>query len=191
VLRAPFAGVVTKFDIAPGELVEPERELMTVTDISTLWVLADVYEKDLARVRVNSDVKIRVDAYPDRMFVGRLTYVGDSIDPETRTAKVRCVIANPDGALKLAMFVKVAVATTDSREGMVVPVAAVQRIDGQSVVFVRQNATRFERRGVEVGNMAGDVVEIRSGIRAGEVIAGAGSFYLKTAALRGRIGDEH
>lgn len=190
-LRAPFAGVITKFDIAPGELVGPDRELMTLTDISTLWVLADVYEKDLAKVKVNSDVNIRVDAYPDRIFVGRLTYVGDSIDPETRTAKVRCVIANPDGALKLDMFVKVAVATTDSREGIVVPAAAVQQIDGQSVVFVRQSPSRFERRNVEVGNTAGVVVEIRSGIRAGEVIAGAGSFYLKTALLRATIGEQN
>ena len=189
-LRAPFTGVVTKFDIAPGELVGPDRELMTLTDLSTVWVLADVYEKDLAKVKVNSDVNIRVDAYPDRIFVGRLTYIGDSIDPQTRTAKVRCVIANPDGALKLDMFVKVAVATTDSREGISVPVEAVQQIDGQSVVFVRQTPTRFERRNVELGNTAGNIVEIRSGLKAGEVIAGAGSFYLKTALLRETIGDE-
>jgi cobalt-zinc-cadmium efflux system membrane fusion protein len=190
VLRAPFAGVVTKFDIAPGELVEPERELMTLTDLSTLWVLADVYEKDLAKVRVDTDVNIRVDAYPDRIFVGRLTYIGDSIDPQTRTAKVRCVIANPDGALKLDMFVKVSVPTNDKREVLTVPAAALQQIDGQSVVFVRQSPSRFERRNVEVGRTAGDVVEIRSGLRAGEVIAGAGSFYLKTALLRETIGDE-
>ena len=190
ILRAPFSGVVTKFDIAPGELVGPDRELMTLTDLSTVWVLADVYEKDLAKVKVNSDVNIRVDSYPDRVFVGRLTYIGDSIDPQTRTAKVRCVIANPDGALKLDMFVKVAVATTDSREGISVPVAAVQQIDGQSVVFVRQSPTRFERRNVEPGNTAGDVVEIRSGLKGGEVIAGTGSFYLKTALLRETIGGE-
>ena len=189
-LRSPFSGVVTKFDIAPGELVGPDRELMTVTDLSTVWVLADVYEKDLAKVKVNSDVNIHVDAYPDRVFVGRLTYIGDSIDPQSRTAKVRCVIANPDGALKLDMFVKVAVATTDSREGISVPVAAVQQIDGKPVVFVRQSPTRFERRDVVLGNTAGDVVEIRSGLKAGEVIAGAGSFYLKTALLRETIGDE-
>lgn len=190
VLRAPFPGVVTRFDIAAGETVEPDRELMTLTDLSTVWVLADVYEKDLAKVRVNTNVDIRVDAYPDRAFVGRLTYVSDTIDPQTRTAKVRCVIANPDGALKLEMFVRVSVPTTDSQQAILVPAAALQQIDGQSVVFVRQSPSRFERRNVEVGNTAGDVVEIRSGIKAGEVIAGAGSFYLKTALLRERIGEE-
>jgi cobalt-zinc-cadmium efflux system membrane fusion protein len=189
-LRAPFAGVVTKFDIAPGELVEPDRELMTLTDLSTLWVLADVYEKDLAKVKVDTDVNIRVDAYPDRIFIGRLTYIGDSIDPETRTAKVRCVIANPDAALKLDMFVKVSVPTNDNREVVTVPAAAIQQIDAQTVVFVRQSASRFERRNVDVGGTAGGVVEIRSGLKTGEVIAGAGSFYLKTALLRETIGDE-
>ena len=185
VLRAPFAGVVTRFDIAAGETVEPDRELMTLTDLSTLWVLADVYEKDLAKIKVNSDVDIRVDAYPDRVFVGRLTYVGDTIDPQTRTAKVRCVIANPDDVLKLEMFVRVSVPTHDNREALTVPAAALQQIDGQSVVFVRRSPSRFERRNVDVGITAGDVVEIRSGVRADEVIAGAGSFYPEVGTAPG------
>ena len=191
VLRAPFSGVVTKFDVARGELVEPDRELMTISDLSTVWVLADVYEKDLAKVRSNSDVTIRVDAYPGRLFSGRLTYISDIIDPQTRTAKVRCVVSNPDGALKLDMFAKVAVATTDSRDAIVIPATAVQQIDGQSVVFIQQTPERFVRRDIELGVSAGDVVEVTSGLQGGEVIAGAGSFYLKTAALQDRIGDEH
>jgi membrane fusion protein, heavy metal efflux system len=190
ILRAPFAGVVTKFEVAAGELVEPDRELMTVTDLSTVWVLADVYEKDLAKVKADTNVNIKVDAYPDRQFVGRLTYIGDSIDPQTRTAKVRCVIVNPDGALKLDMFVRVSVPTRDNREAIIVPAAAVQQVDGQPVVFVRQSPTRFERRLIKVGVTAGDSIEVLSGVAAGEVIAGTGSFYLKTALLRERIGGE-
>ena len=190
VLRAPFAGVVTTFDVAAGEIVEPERELMTITDISTVWVLADVYEKDVAKVMLNTDVNIRADAYPERVFVGRLTYVSDIIDPETRTAKVRCVVENPDGALKLDMFARVAVPTSESRQTIVVPATAVQQIDGQSVVFVRQSPVRFERRIVTVGIASGDLVEITSGMTEGERIVGAGSFYLKTALLRERIGEE-
>jgi len=190
VLRAPFTGVVTRFDVAAGETVEPDRELMTLTDLSTVWVLADVYEKDLAKVRVNSDVDIRVDAYPDRVFTGRLTYVGDTIDPQTRTAKVRCIVANPDDLLKLEMFVRVSAQTHNNREALTVPAAALQHIDGQSVVFVRRSPSRFERRNVELGSVAGEVVEIRSGIRANDVIAGVGSFYLKSALLRDRIGED-
>ncbi len=89
------------------------------------------------------------------------------------------------------MFANVAVATTDAREAIVIPAAAVQQIDGGSVVFLRQTPERFLRRNVQLGVSAGDVVEVVSGLKAGDAIAGAGSFYLKTAALRDRIGYEH
>ena len=190
-LRAPFAGIITKYDVAAGEVVEPEREMFTITDLATVWIQADVYEKDLGKVRAPVDVAIKADAYPDRVFTGRLTYVSDVIDPATRTAKVRCVVANPDDALKLDMFVKVAIPTNDRRSAVVVPVLAVQRVDEQHIVFVKQSATRFERRIVQTGTVVGDFVELTSGVKAGEAIVGAGSFYLKTALLRERIGDEN
>ena len=190
-LRAPFAGIITKYDVAAGEVVEPEREMFTITDLATVWIQADVYEKDLGKVRAPVDVAIKADAYPDRVFTGRLTYVSDVIDPATRTAKVRCVVANPDDALKLDMFVKVAIPTNDRRAAVVVPVAAVQTVDEQHIVFVKQSTTRFERRIVQTGTVAGDLVELTSGVRAGESVVGPGSFYLKTALLRERIGDEH
>jgi len=191
VLRAPFAGVVTKLDAAVGEQVDTGRELFTIADLSSVWVLADVYEKDLARLRKNADAIIRVDAYPDRPFKGRVSYVSDLIAPETRTAKVRAVVANPDGALKLDMFARISVPTIEEREAVVVPADAVQQVNNQPVVFVRQSATRFERRDVRLGASAGDVVEILDGVKPGETVVAAGSFYLKTALLRERIGDEH
>lgn len=191
VLRAPFAGVVTKIDAAIGEQVATDRELLTIADISSVWVLADVYEKDLAKIRRGADVTIRVETYPDRTFTGQVQYISDLIDPATRTAKVRAVIANRDGALKLDMFARISVPTTEQREAMVVPVDAVQQIDNQPVVFVRQSGTRFERRDVTLGPSAGDVVEVLGGVKPGETVVAAGSFYLKTALLRERIGDEH
>jgi cobalt-zinc-cadmium efflux system membrane fusion protein len=191
VLRAPFDGVITKYDVAQGEVVEPEQELFTVTDLSQVWVLADIYEKDITKVRAGTNAIVRVDAYPDRAFNGRVTYVADLIDPRTRSAKARVVVANPDAALKLDMFARVSVPTADARDALVVPVAAVQTIDNQSVVFVKAGDTRFERRSVELGATAGDLIEIRSGLTAGDAVVGAGSFHLKTALLRERIGDEH
>lgn len=190
-LRAPFAGVITRFDVASGEVVEPEKELFTVADLSSVWVLADVYEKDLARVAREGRVAITVDAYPGRIFSGQITHVSDVIDPATRSAKVRCVVENSDGALKLDMFAKVALGTGDTRSTTSVPVDAIQQVDGQSIVFVRQSPTRFERRNVRLGRQAGELVEVLSGIENGQTVAGKGSFYLKTALLRERIGDEH
>lgn len=191
ILRSPFAGVVTKFDVAVGEVVESDKELFTVADLSTVWVLADVYEKDVARVKREGTVAVRVDAYPDRTFAGTVTHVSDIIDPATRAAKVRCVVDNRDGALKLDMFAKVVLGTTEERSAVTVPADAVQQVDNQPVVFVRQSDTRFERRDVQVGRRSGDRVEILSGLNDGDNVVGKGSFYLKTALLRERIGDEH
>lgn len=190
-LRAPFTGIVTKFDVAAGEVVEPDKELLTVADISIVWVLADVYEKDISKVQRDGTVAITVDAYPDRTFSGRITHVSDLIDPSSRTAKVRCVVDNGEGALKLEMFAKVTLGTAEQRQALAVPSDAIQQIDKQSVVFVRQSATRFERRDVQVGRRSGNLVEILGGVDAGQMVVGKGSFYLKTAALRERIGDEH
>lgn len=190
-LRAPFPGVVTKFDVAAGEVVEPDKELFTVADISTVWVLADVYERDLSKITRDGMVSIKVDAYPDRTFSGRITHVSDIIDPASRTAKVRCVVENRDGALKLDMFAKVVLGTAEERQALAVPSDAVQQVDNQSVVFTRQTATRFERHIVQIGRRSGGLVEILGGLEEGQMVVGKGSFYLKTALLRERIGDEH
>jgi cobalt-zinc-cadmium efflux system membrane fusion protein len=154
-------------------------------------VLADVYEKDIAKITTNGSVTVKVDAYPDRTFTGRITHVSDLIDPATRAAKVRCVVDNRDGALKLDMFAKITLGTVDERQAITVPADAVQQVDNQAVVFVRHSETRFERKNVQVGRRTGDLVEILSGLADGEMVVGKGSFYLKTALLRERIGDEH
>ncbi|MGE4055262.1 MAG: efflux RND transporter periplasmic adaptor subunit, partial [Vicinamibacterales bacterium] len=131
------------------------------------------------------------EAYPDRIFTGEVTYVSDVIEPATRTARVRCVVSNSDGALKLDMFTTVTIPTAVERDAIVVPADAVQQIDGLSVVFVQTAATTFERRDVELGMTVGDRVEIVAGLEPAEQVVSAGSFYLKTALLRERIGDEH
>lgn len=190
-LRAPVTGVVTKFEVAAGELVEPDRELFTITDMSTVWVMADVYEKDLAKVARGADVEVRVDAYPDRVFTGRLTYISDLIDPQTRTAKVRCVVTNQDGALKLDMFARIVIPTPERKQAVTVPVAAVQHIEGKPVVFAQDAPTRFSRKFITTGVSAGERIEVLSGLAAGTRIVAAGSFHLKTALLRELIGDEH
>ncbi|MGE3403426.1 MAG: efflux RND transporter periplasmic adaptor subunit [Vicinamibacterales bacterium] len=191
ILRAPFDGVVTKYDVAEGEVTEPERELFTVTDLSSVWVLADVYEQDITKVRAGTDAVVRVDAYPDRSFAGRVTYVADLIDPQTRSAKARVVVDNPGPALKLDMFARLLIPTAEQRDVLLVPLTAVQTVDNQTIVFVQQASHRFARRNVELGLTAGDVVEVRTGLKAGETVVAAGSFYLKTALLQERIGDEH
>ena len=96
-----------------------------MTDLSQVWVLADIYEKDITKVRAGTDAIVRVDAYPDRAFNGRVTYIADIIDPQTRSAKARVVVANPGTALKLDMFARVTVPTADARDALLVPVIGV------------------------------------------------------------------
>ncbi len=191
VLRAPSSGIVTAYDVAVGETVDPSSELLTVTDISTVWVLADVYEDNLSAVRKGKEVRIRIGAYPEEIFRGRITYISDVVERETRTARVRCVVRNPRARLKLDMFATVEIPTGQTVEALAVPVEAIQRINDQAVVFVKRSDLEFEQREVVTGLEAGGWIEIQQGVDSGDSVITQGSFYAKTAALRELIGDEH
>lgn len=191
VLRAPFDGVIITYDVAEGEVVGPDRGLFTLVDTSTVWVLADVYEKDLAAVRVGQPVEIRVSAYPQETFTGTITYISDVIEPETRTARVRCVVSNPDRKLKLEMFATIRIPRPEGRQATLIPSQAIQEIDGRPIAFVKVGADRFERRELTLGEQTDQWVEVRSGIQPGEVVVTQGSFYLKSILKREEIGGEH
>ena len=189
-LRAPFSGVVTKYDVAEGEVVGSDRELFTIADLSTVWVQADIYEKDIAAVRKGLSVKVSVDSYPGEYFQGRITYVSDALDPKTRTAKVRCEVPNPAGRLKLDMFASIEIPTPKGRSAVMVPSAAIQQIEDRQLVFVRIGETEFERRDVKLGSREGDFVEIVSGVKAGDRVVTKGSFDVKSTLLREQIGEK-
>ena len=188
-VKAPFGGVITKYDLAEGEVVGADRELFTVADLSTVWVQADLYEKDIASVKKNLTVKISVDAFPGESFQGRITYISDVLDPKTRTTKVRCEVANPSGRLKLDMFATIVIPTPQGRTAIMVPSAAIQQINDQAVVFVAVSANEFERRNITLGTRDGDWVEIVNGLKAKETVVTTGSFDLKSLLLRGQIGE--
>ena len=189
-LRAPFNGVVTKYDVAEGEVVGSDRELFTIADLSTVWVQADVYEKDIATVRKGLSVKVSVDSYPGEYFQGRITYVSDALDPKTRTAKVRCEVPNPNGRLKLDMFASIEIPTPKGRSAVMVPSTAIQQIEDRQLVFVRVGETEFERRNVKSGSREGEFVEIVSGVKPGERVVTKGSFDVKSTLLREQIGEK-
>jgi cobalt-zinc-cadmium efflux system membrane fusion protein len=190
ILRAPFAGIITKYDVSQGESVAREKELFTLVDASSVWVLGDVYEKDLGQVPDRGDCLVTVSSYPNERFRGQITYLSDFLDPNSRTAKLRCVVPNKDGRLKLEMFADVLIPTRSAAVAAVVPTAAVQDIDGKPVVFVQRDATHFEKREVTLGERGEQEAQILSGIRSGEKVVTAGSFYLKSALMREQIGGE-
>ena len=190
VLRAPFAGIITKYDVAEGELVEPDRELFTITDIDTVWVLADVYEKDISLIREGQQVEVVVATYPDKVFTGKIAYVSDLIDPASRSAKVRCVVENKSHELKLDMFATVRVPTSHSRQVLAIPASALQNVEGKSVAFAQVGESEFVPRALQLGAQQAGWVEILSGLKPGEKIVAEGSFYLKSNLQRERIGGE-
>jgi cobalt-zinc-cadmium efflux system membrane fusion protein len=192
VVRAPIAGVVITREGAPGEVVGPEKPLLSIADLSKVWTLVDIYEKDLASVRRGAPVEIKVDAYPAETFNGNIEYVADVLDPQTRTAKVRVEIWNPLRKLKPGMFATVrlrAQVTPGPASVVAVPSSAIQQVDGQPVIFIRKDSTTFERRTVKPGLTIGDLVEISEGLEGDEAVVTAGSFALKSELLKERISE--
>jgi membrane fusion protein, heavy metal efflux system len=189
VIRAPFNGVVLKAQTAPGDVFDADRELFSIADLSHVWVQAEVYERDLGRIKVGQAAIITVDTYPGERFFGQVTYLGDILDPQTRTARVRCEVANPDVRLKLDMFAAIELPTRFSRRALVVPASAIQQLNGTDVVFIRKSKTQFETRPVKVGRTLEELTEIQSGLAEGDDIVQIGSFHLKSVALSGQIGE--
>lgn len=189
-LKAPFSGVVTRVQVSPGDALDAGREAFTVADLERVWVQAEVYEKDLDRLSIGKSAVIRVDTYPNHPFSGQVTYVSDMLDPQTRTARVRCEVANPGLQLKTDMFANVQLPTKFARRALVVPVSALQQVDGADVVFVRTSATEFEARAVQKGLTVDSQVEITSGLQDGEPVVTQGTFHLKSILASGDLGED-
>ena len=189
-IRAPFAGAVIKVSAGPGEVVDSSTELFSIADLSRVQVQAQVYEKDLGRVQRGQVASIRVDAYPEERFSGRIVSIGDTIDPQTRTATVRCEVANPNSQLKLDMFAIVDLPTAVSAKALAVPTDAIQTVDGKTVVFVRAAPTKFETRVVERGRTAASLTEIVRGLKAGDPVVTKGAFQIKSTEQAKELGEK-
>lgn len=179
-VSAPFGGVVTEVHAAPGEVITPGRELFVVADLSRVWIQGDVYQRDIAKIRVGQNALVTIDTYPGETFTGRVTYVSNVLDPDTRTAKVRCEVPNRDGRLKVQMFARVALPVSMTRDTLVIPSRAVQDIDGVPTVFVRVDEERFETRAVRVGPAIGELVEVLEGLKPAERVVTDGALMLKS-----------
>jgi membrane fusion protein, heavy metal efflux system len=205
-IRAPLSGTVIERLVTLGEAVERATDAFKIADLSKVWVLLDLYEKDLARVRIGQAVELRTDTRPGEVFHGRVGYLSPVIDQATRAAKVRVEIDNSSGKLNIgqlviAKLIGSAAAATGAGPGprtatgagpdanpapvpvLVIPADALQRIDGKPTVFVKTEHG-FERRGIEVGIAGQDLVEVRAGLAENEQVAGKGAFLLKSELLR-------
>jgi len=191
-VRSPIGGVITEKHAIVGELADPSKSLYTVADLSSVWVLVDINEKDLAKVRKGQAAIVTVGAFPDLKLKGRITYIADLVDEATRTVKARVEVANRGRKLKPEMFATVELALpSDAPPVVAVPEDALQDLDGKKVVFVAENEAEFAARQVQTGRAAGGLVEIVSGLKEGERYAIKGAFILKSEIKKGEMVDEH
>lgn len=190
-LRAPVSGVVLSRDAIVGQPVTAEQTIASIADLSELWFLGRVFEKDLARLHVGAQAEVTLNAYPGERFLGAVEYVGRQIDPGSRTVTARVRLTNRDDVLKVGLFGTARVATGEHEApALVVPTDAIADIAGNSVVFVRQPDGAFEVHPVTPGRIAPGKTEILSGLREGAEVVVEGVFTVKSAVLKSTFGEE-
>jgi membrane fusion protein, heavy metal efflux system len=189
-IRAPFSGVIVKLNIAPGAVIDSTMPLFSVADLSSVYVEAQVFEKDLGRVRTGQQTRVRFEAYPGEIFPGRVVGIRDILDPQTRTAGVRIEMPNQAGRLRLEMFATIELPTLGTHAALTVPTEAVQTINRRAVVFVKQDALHFAAREVTTAG-EGLTKEIVSGVKEGESVVVKGAYQLKSVFMSRQSEGEH
>jgi cobalt-zinc-cadmium efflux system membrane fusion protein len=181
-VKAPIAGVVVEQDVAAGQLLQTgTTQCFMISDVSTVWVLVNVYQKDLPYVRVGDQVTIQTDTYPET-FHGRIAYVAASLDPATRTLQARIETNNPGEKLKKDMYVAATVNAGTISNAIALPDSAVLRdSENQPFVYAAASANQFGRRSVTLGESMNGQTQITSGLNAGDRIIGNGSLFLQFA----------
>ena len=176
-LNSPISGTVVERNGTIGATVGSDANLFKIIDLSRVWIDANVFEKDLERVRIGQLVNIKVPAFPDATFTGRVILISTTIDPDTRTVQVRTEVANPDGQLKPDMFANVEIVTAGRRQAISVPLAAVLDEGGRSVVFIA-DGNNYTKKEVTLGLKSDDRVEIVQGLNAGDKVVTKGNYLL-------------
>ncbi len=185
---SPIDGVVTARNAAPGTLVQPGGTPVpyTVADLSTKWLLAQVPEGDLPVLRLGQEVDVKVLAYPDRLFRGRITQIAEAVDPNTHRATVRSQVNDPHDELRAQMFATFTVHVGAPQRALAVPAnALVREGDGTMSVWVTTDQHRFTRRTVRIGQQQGGFNEILAGLEPGELIAATGALFISNASIQG------
>jgi cobalt-zinc-cadmium efflux system membrane fusion protein len=180
-LRSQIAGTVVDRSILVGQEIRADASapLLTITDLGTVWVFADLYEQDLALVTQGASVGVRVPAYPGEVFPGKVEHVGEVLDPVSHTVKLRCVVPNPGNRLKPEMFAKIELTDAGQRKTIVLPSKAILTDSEHTSVIVALEGNVYRQRFVETGPEADGKVRILSGIKPGDRIVTDGTIFLK------------
>jgi cobalt-zinc-cadmium efflux system membrane fusion protein len=193
-ITAPFAGRVIDRKVTPGALVEAGQTLLTLADLSKVWVFLQAFEKDLALLHEGLPVSVRTEAYAEESFTGRIDFLGSVVDASTRTVRVRATVDNRAEKLRQGMFVKgqveVPKPVREAHAMAAVPQSALQTLEGRTHVFVQTEPGVFVRRAVETGHTFEGFTEVLSGVKPGEAVVTEGSFVLKSEFAKSTIGGD-
>jgi len=176
-LTSPISGTVVERNATVGATVGSDATLFKIVDISSVWIDANVFEKDVARVKLGQQVNVSVTAFPGSVFTGKVILVSTVVDPDTRSVKVRTEVQNRDGRLKPDMFANVEIITDVNRTSISIPQTALLNDAGQSIVFVAAG-NDFEKRTVTTGIQSDNRIEITSGLKAGDKVVTKGNYLL-------------
>jgi len=191
-VTSPISGSVIERTATQGEVVGPDKPLFTVADLSRLWVIIDIYEKDLGRVRSGTAVKVSTTAYAEKSFSGVISYLGEVMDETTRTVKARVVVKNVDRLLKPGMFATVTIdaKSAQTEKAILLPEEAVFLDGSRNYVFVQTAPEKFEMREITGGRTLGKRLEVTYGLKQGEQVAVKGAFILKSELKKGELEDD-
>jgi RND family efflux transporter MFP subunit len=188
--RSPVSGIVTEKKAVQGMRFMPGEMLYQVTDLSSVWVLADVFEQDIGLLKTRAKAKVTINAYPGKEFEGMVTYVYPTLQSETRTVQVRLELPNPGNLLKPGMFADVQLAVDSRASAVTVPVSAVIDSGTRRIVLVQAKEGRFEPREVRLGARSNDYVEILEGVKDGEDVVVAANFLIDAESnLKAAVGS--
>jgi cobalt-zinc-cadmium efflux system membrane fusion protein len=186
---APISGTVVNRTITPGTVVEPGDEVFTVSDLSSVWMIASVSEVDISKVQAGNKAQIQSQAYPGAAFRGQVTRLGSELDPKTRTLQVRILVPNEGMKLRTGMYVNARIMQGMSRQALFVPEEAIQDVNGSPIVFLRKAGDLFEPKPIQIARRLNGEAEISAGLNSGDTVVVKGSFVVKSQMLKSQIGE--
>ncbi|OGP79335.1 MAG: hypothetical protein A2V86_04345 [Deltaproteobacteria bacterium RBG_16_49_23] len=190
VIRSPLSGTVLESNVISGNVVQKGDNFFQLSDLSSLWITASVYEKDISLVRIGQRVTINTSAISGKDYQGSVEAISDVLDETTRTFKVRVLVDNKTGELKPEMFCEVIFESTLQNKLLAIPEIAVQSLGEEQVVFTPSGKNTFTKKSVKLGRHLGGFVEILGGLEPGEEIVTEGSYTLKSELMKGQMGEE-
>lgn len=179
----PRDGVIVAREVDLGQMVDVSNQMFMVSDLSQVWVNAQAFEKDIQSIALGEPITLKLESYPGRVFNGKVDYIGSTLDPKTRTLAVRATVANPDFKLHPHMYAQVKLKVGE-KIGLLVPTACVRKTGETYLAYVTSKPGVYEERKIDIGPYRGDKVEIKSGLKAGEMVVAKGSLELNGLAIK-------